>query len=730
MTLSHRFGASLAIALVAGAGAFGALAPITHATHVAGHVAEPTKPSDPNKVSTAYDPGALERVVNWIMAKIASLFAWFLGVAAIILDYVVYYTIVKMGDFVKYISGIGIAWRVLRDIGNIALIFGFLMAGIAVIVNASFYGFGSKMLPMLLVAAIFLNFSLFISSAIIDAGNLFATEIYTQINDGKLPTPESMSGGINKSVSNEGISNRIMSVLGLATIYKTGSSAKGITESTLGGSAPWYIGFMSILLFLIASFVFLSLAFVLIARFVALLFLMIVAPLGFAGLAIPKLSGLANQWWSWLVEQTLTAPILLLLLYIALLVITDAEFLLRAGGFKSSADGAGNAWLGFLQTGAGDFSQFAAILVSFLIAMGLLLAVVIASKRMSAFGASGAMKLAGGVVGYATSAPVNLIGRGGRYMAQHVAPNSRISRAATRWAFRPMENARLDTRRIGVGAVLKAAGAGEAAAPIGKSAVGRVSQGYQYMQKSKQEADRTFQSETVLQRLQIASEQALQTGDYRQVGAILASMNDKDLDTARTARALIATPTAAALLPQNRYEKLQQSENLSDQLKTTLATARREADDPDNANSRYSTTTTFGPKLPDGTPHPHRGKTRAGALVGSMGPGERARLPGNILTIPPAPGATPGTPAAMSVPRDAILDLFDARDFDSIRTASRSNDQKLTPEQITAIGAYISRKQAEHRRRTAMGLTADPRLMRIDALASGSPAFRSYYGLP
>src|SRR3989344_1105033 len=394
--LSHRFGASLATLLVL-LGALGAFAPLAMA-----QAPSPTPPGGApggQSQTAEYKPDALDRTVGWLMNKIASLFAWLLGVAAITLDYVVFYTVIKMGDFVSSVQGvenIGIAWRVLRDIGNIALIFGFLASGIMVIVNASYFGFGSKMLPMLLVAAVFINFSLFISSAIIDVGNIFATQIYTQINNGVVPTPEMMKEKFLKSPSNEGISNRIMSVLGLAQTYQT-SSAGGdtIKGSALSGSGPWYIGFMAILLFIIAAFVFFSLAFILVARFVALIFLIIIAPLGFAGLAIPKLAGLANQWWGHLVEQTLTAPVLLLLLYVALAVITDEMFLPKGGGFDANATAAGAAWQGFLKAEPGSLGNFASVLLAFIIAMGLLLAVIVPAKRMSAFGAGAATKLAG-----------------------------------------------------------------------------------------------------------------------------------------------------------------------------------------------------------------------------------------------------------------------------------------------------------------------------------------------
>ncbi|MDP2655016.1 MAG: hypothetical protein Q8P17_00410, partial [bacterium] len=320
-------------------------------------------------------------VMQWIM----SLFAWLVGVAAITLDNAVYYTVVTMGTYVNNLSAIGVAWQVLRDIGNIVIIFGFLAIGITTILNVNWYGGGFKMLPMLLVAAVFLNFSLFLSEAVIDTGNLFATQFYTQINGGQ---PAGAKNFDLLSIKNEGISNKIMGQLGLQTIYGNAITNPQVFKS--GNS--FIIGFMGSILFLITAFVLFSLAFILIARFVILIFLIILAPIGFAGLAIPQLKGTADKWWHKLFEQTITAPILLLLLYIALAVITDVQFL-TGFGIAEGAKESNGFWLGFIANG--NLQGFAGIMLSFLVAMGLLLAVVILSKKLSAFGAAGATKLAG-----------------------------------------------------------------------------------------------------------------------------------------------------------------------------------------------------------------------------------------------------------------------------------------------------------------------------------------------
>ncbi|MFA6502864.1 MAG: hypothetical protein WCT45_01230 [Candidatus Paceibacterota bacterium] len=344
---------------------------------------------------------------GFIMTKIMSLFAWLVGVAAITLDNAVYYTVVTMGTYVNNLSAVGVAWTVLRDLGNILLIFGFLAIGITTILNVDWYGGGKKMLPKLVLAAVFLNFSLFMTEAVIDVGNLFATQFYTQINGGQA------AGVKGFSTSSEGISNKIMDQLGLQTIYGDAQRKPDL----LKGANSWFVGFMGILLFIVTAFVLFSLAFILIARFVILLYLIILAPVGFAGFAIPQLEGAAKSWRDALVEQTLTAPVLLLTLYVALAVITDVNFL----------TGPKQDWTGFIN---GDFNGFAGMLLSFLVAMGLLLAVTIFAKKLSAFGASGATKLAGGVTGALSFGAMSLAGRGTAGVAGYALNAKRIQARA------------------------------------------------------------------------------------------------------------------------------------------------------------------------------------------------------------------------------------------------------------------------------------------------------------
>jgi len=445
----------------------GAFAPAASAAPVAAAPSSgATAGTAPATPAPLQQPGTDTSTYGWVMTMIMGLFAWLVGVAAITLDNAVYYSVVTMGTFVHQLDAIGVSWRILRDIGNIFLIFGFVAAGVTTILNVDWYGVGTKMLPLLLVAAVFLNFSLFISMAVIDVGNLFATQFYTQINNGEPPGKKSAS---LQGISNEGISKALMSKLGLQEIY--GKALKENENTKTGGTGgtslftkdtPWYIGFMGILLFLITAFVFFSLAFILIARFVALIFLMVVAPIGFAGLAVPKLAGVAQMWWGQLFEQTITAPVLLLLLYVALAVLTDKNF------FTCTDTGANCSWTGIQ---SGDIDGFAVLFFSFLVAMGLLLAVVIIAKRMSAFGGTMAMKF-GGKMSFGA------VAWGGR-LTLGTAGNALTSQKAMAWAERGkytkylrripvfagrgLRNVTFDARNMaGIGSALGYAGAGDA----------------------------------------------------------------------------------------------------------------------------------------------------------------------------------------------------------------------------------------------------------------------------
>jgi hypothetical protein len=491
--------------------------------NISANKAGTTLPSDAKTAITPALGKDASSQFGFVMQYIMMLFAWLVGVAALVLDNAVYFTVVTMGDYVKHLTAVGVTWRILRDIGNIMLIFGFLAVGITTILNVEWYGGGKKMLPMMLVAAVFLNFSLFISEAVIDAGNLFATQFYTQINGGNPAGAKGFDPGFSIRLTNEGISNKLMAQLGLQAIYDGTRNTK-----IFDAGNTWVIGFMGILLFIVTAFVMFSLSFVLIARFVALIFLIILAPVGFAGLAVPQLAARAKQWWDKLFEQTVTAPILLLMLYIALAVITDAQFLTglcipgttgTTGGVNTNTTCSVNP-LGWV---SGNFQGFASFLLSFLVAMGLLLAVVIQSKRLAAFGAEGASKLAGKLTFGATAWGMRqTAGRGiqaasKRFNASRLSRIPGVGRAASNLMARGA-TASFDVRGVTAGGGLGAVGI-----DAGKAQEG----GFRAMQKASKEASKAHDTETKIGRLK--KELAKRPVVTSEINKIMRGLGDDDL---------------------------------------------------------------------------------------------------------------------------------------------------------------------------------------------------------
>ena len=81
----------------------------------------------------------LDKCINSIFAKIGNvvlkIFGFFLGIAGVILDKAVDYTIVGMGEHTEKIGMIEEGWKVFRDLSNIVIIFVLLVIGIATILR-------------------------------------------------------------------------------------------------------------------------------------------------------------------------------------------------------------------------------------------------------------------------------------------------------------------------------------------------------------------------------------------------------------------------------------------------------------------------------------------------------------------------------------------------------------------------------------------------------------------
>ena len=139
-----------------------------------------------NPVRNSGTPGFWESILNGFFAQIVSWILSFVslltGLAGGLLNGIIYYTIVKISDNYNNLTPIQEAWKVIRDISNMAFIFVLLYASIKTIL-----GQGSdtkKLIINVVVVAAVINFSMFFTRVIIDTSNIVALQFYSGVVKG------------------------------------------------------------------------------------------------------------------------------------------------------------------------------------------------------------------------------------------------------------------------------------------------------------------------------------------------------------------------------------------------------------------------------------------------------------------------------------------------------------------------------------------------------------------
>lgn len=334
-------------------------------------------------ISQALNPFTWGDCIMNVVATFVLGFANFmLGIAGVLLNWVVVKTVFQFSTLVGNSEGLLTAWGILRDIGNLVLLFGFVLMGIGTILDTNKLP-DKKAIPMLILFAILLNFSIFAAEAVIDTSNVLTSVLYSQANTDPCTT--------ETCTINNGIAGHIMQSTGLSGIY-------GLKPADAGEGTKKFVVLIGLSLFsLIGTVVLFATALMLAFRAIVLTGLIILSPIGFAGMAIKPLEKMARRWWHTLIHQAFFAPILFLLLFVTLKV---------TEGFSSVSN---NNSLAQALTGAGTSNM--GIIMVFVLISGGLIASLMAAKQFGAMGADYAVKTAGNIVGGAAFGTGAFIGR-------------------------------------------------------------------------------------------------------------------------------------------------------------------------------------------------------------------------------------------------------------------------------------------------------------------------------
>lgn len=319
-------------------------------------------------------------LITGVGTVILSFANFLLGIAGVLFNLVMFYGVFQFANTVGNSPGVLTAWGILRDLANMALLFGFIFMGIATILDTgAVQSFTAKRaLPSLLIFAILMNFSLFTCEALIDVSNALSSTMYSQANTD--PCIGQEANGIltaEKCTINYGLAGHVMQSTGLAGIW-------GIkADTSAAADAVTYFGLA--LFATIGAIVFFAAAIMLAIRVISLTLLMVVSPIGFAGMAIPPLRNMAGNWWQRVIHQAFYAPIMLLLILISLKI---------ADSFTGGSDAGINNALGNSNLATAVINQDTSvmgIILVFMLVIGFMIASLIVANRFGAAGASAAV---------------------------------------------------------------------------------------------------------------------------------------------------------------------------------------------------------------------------------------------------------------------------------------------------------------------------------------------------
>jgi hypothetical protein len=332
-----------------------------------------------------YSMGALVGGLAYVVLAIASFILWIVGG---LFNWVVIKTVFQFGSTFGTSAGMLIAWGILRDIGNIVLLFSFIFMGLATILNTHALDEYSarKALPRLIIFAVLLNFSLFAAQIVIDVSNSMAAVFTAQAGDlgcsnaaaDNIDAGEEVAG--EDACANDGIAGQVIQMAGVSSVWS--GTDIGEFMKNPAKHAPVFIGLA--IFVTVTAVVLLAAAIMLIFRAVMLCLLMVLSPIGFAGMAIPPLQEFAQSWWKQLLKNAFFAPIYLLLVLISLKIVEGLIGPNNNGSFaKAMIEGSANA---------------PQIFVVFAVVIAFMVASLMVANRMGAAGASFATKSAGGAV--------------------------------------------------------------------------------------------------------------------------------------------------------------------------------------------------------------------------------------------------------------------------------------------------------------------------------------------
>ena len=316
-------------------------------------------------------------VLEFIAKYVAKFALMFMRSMGHILDMAIGRTI--NGETYRNLTAVLVGWTAVRDFSNMLFIFVLLYIAIQTILGLATSNV-KRLLSHVVIAALLINFSLFFTQVVIDAGNILAMGFWNQMTTKQgTETFPSASASFLQGFRMQ----TIFDINGDIMTETPGSPLK----TTSMDNAMIYAG--GAIMMFVAGYVFLAGAVIMIVRTVWLLILMIGSPFAFVSFALPSRGGFASWWWGQLVGQVFVAPAFLFMLYICSLIISNNDLNMMTGAINAK----------FAPAILGGVNNYA-IFYNFAVIVILLLACLTVASKVSSgagsMGSSWAKKIIGG----------------------------------------------------------------------------------------------------------------------------------------------------------------------------------------------------------------------------------------------------------------------------------------------------------------------------------------------
>lgn len=207
-----------------------------------------------------------------------------------------------------------IGWEITRDIANLGFVLVIIIIALATIIRYQDYG-AKKLLPRLIGAALLVNFSLSLAGVFIGFSHVITRYFFNAVaeKDNIVDLVKTLSGAFDPQA-----------------LFTEPSEPEPVDPDEEAGGLSGFgtavlmniTGLFFVVIFtFIASFVLLAFALMLLIRYVALSFLMILAPIAWLFWVIPSLESQFSKWWSRFLKWVFFAPAVSFFFYLALVSI-------------------------------------------------------------------------------------------------------------------------------------------------------------------------------------------------------------------------------------------------------------------------------------------------------------------------------------------------------------------------------------------------------------------------